>query len=156
MLIKIDPILSPELLFTLRTMGHGDKLVLADANFPANSMNKNVIRLDGVNIKDAAKAILSVFPLDSFIVSQGGTAANRMEVDDNPNELTETHKEFIKVVKDISGESWKVGSIERQSFYEEAKKSYAIVTTTDARPFGCFILTKGVIKPDGSVWVLEK
>ena len=156
MLIKIDPILSPELLFTLRTMGHGDKLVLADANFPANSMNKNVIRLDGVNIKDAAKAVLSVFPLDSFIVSQGGTAANRMEVDDNPNELTETHKEFIQAVKDVSGESWKVGSIERQSFYTEAKKSYAIVTTTDARPFGCFILTKGVIKPDGSVWVLEK
>ena len=155
MLIKIDPILSPELLFTLRTMGHGDKLVLADANFPANSMNKNVIRLDGVNIKDAAKAILSVFPLDSFIVSQGGTAANRMEVDDNPNELTETHKEFIQAVKDVSGESWKVGSIERQSFYAESKKSYAIVTTTDARPFGCFILTKGVIKPDGSVWVLE-
>ena len=156
MLIKIDPILSPELLFTLRTMGHGDKLVLADANFPANTTNKNVIRLDGVNIRDAAKAILSVFPLDSFIVSQGGTAANRMEVDDNPNELTETHKEFIKAVKDFSGESWKVGSIERQSFYVEAKKSYAIVTTTDARPFGCFILTKGVIKPDGSVWVLEK
>ena len=156
MLIKIDPILSPELLFTLRTMGHGDKLVLADANFPANSMNKNIIRLDGVNIKDAAKAILSVFPLDSFIVSQGGTAANRMEVDDNPNELTETHKEFIQAVKDVSGESWKVGSIERQSFYAESKKSYAIVTTTDARPFGCFILTKGVIKPDGSVWVLEK
>lgn len=156
MLIKIDPILSPELLFTLRTMGHGDKLVLADANFPANSMNKNVIRLDGVNIKDAAKAILSVFPLDSFIVSQGGTAANRMEVDDNPNELTETHKEFIQAVKDVSGENWKVGSIERQSFYAESKKSYAIVTTTDARPFGCFILTKGVIKPDGSVWVLEK
>ena len=156
MLIKIDPILSPELLFTLRTMGHGDKLVLADANFPANSMNKNVIRLDGVNIKDAAKAILSVFPLDSFIVSQGGTAANRMEVDDNPKELTETHKEFIQVVKDVSGENWKVGSIERQSFYAESKKSYAIVTTTDARPFGCFILTKGVIKPNGSVWVLEK
>ncbi|MDA7838401.1 ribose ABC transporter [Candidatus Pelagibacter sp.] len=156
MLIKIDPILSPELLFTLRTMGHGDKLVLADANFPANSMNKNVIRLDGVNIKDAAKAILSVFPLDSFIVSQGGTAANRMEVDDNPKELTETHKEFIQAVKDVSGESWKVGSIERQSFYAESKKSYAIVTTTDARPFGCFILTKGVIKPDGSVWVLKK
>ena len=99
---------------------------------------------------------LALYPLDSFIVSQGGTAANRMEVDDNPNELTEAHKEFIQAVKDISGESWKVGSIERQSFYTEAKKSYAIVTTTDARPFGCFILTKGVIKPDGSVWVLEK
>ena len=84
-------------------MGHGDKLVLADANFPAHSMNKNVVRLDGVNINDAAKAILSVFPLDSFVVSQGGTAANRMEVDDKPSDLTDTHKEFIKVVKEISG-----------------------------------------------------
>ena len=73
MLIKIDPILSPELLFTLRSMGHGDKLVLADANFPANSMSKNVVRLDGVNINEATRAILSVFPLDSFIVSEGGT-----------------------------------------------------------------------------------
>ena len=156
MLINIDPILSPELLFTLRTMGHGDKLVLADANFPANSMSKNVIRLDGVNINDAARAILSVFPLDSFIVSQGGTAAKRMEVDEKPDELTDTHKEFVKAVKEVSGNNWEVGSIERQSFYEEAKKSYAIVTTTDARPFGCFIITKGVIKPDGSVWVLDK
>ena len=156
MLIKIDPILSPKLLFTLRTMGHGDKLVLADANFPANTMSKNVIRLDGVNINDAARAILSVFPLDSFIVSQGGTAAKRMEVDDKPDELTDTHKEFVKAVKEVSGNNWEVGSIERQSFYEEAKKSYVIVTTTDARPFGCFIITKGVIKPDGSVWVLDK
>ena len=152
MLIKIDPILSPELLFTLRTMGHGDKLVLADANFPANSMSKNVIRLDGVNINDAARAILSVFPLDSFIVSQGGTAANRMEVDDKPDELTETHKEFINVIKNVSGKNWKVGSISRQNFYKEAKKAYCIVTTTDARPFGCFVLTKGVILPDGKVW----
>ena len=63
MLIKIDPILSPDLLFLLRSMGHGDKLVLADANFPAHSMNKNVVRLDGVNINEAARAILSVFPL---------------------------------------------------------------------------------------------
>ena len=156
MLIKIDPILSPDLLFLLRSMGHGDKLVLADANFPANSMSKNVIRLDGVNINDAARGILSVFPLDSFIVSQGGTAAKRMEVDDKPDELTDTHKEFAKAVKEVSGNNWEVGSIERQSFYEEAKKSYAIVTTTDARPFGCFIITKGVIKPDGSVWVLDK
>jgi len=156
MLIKIDPILSPELLFTLRSMGHGDKLVLADANFPAHSMNENVVRLDGVNIKDAAKAILSVFPLDSFVVSQGISAVSRMEVDEQPNELTDAHKEFIKVVKEISGPNWSVGSIERQDFYKEAKTAYTIVTTTDARPFGCFVMTKGVIKPDGNVWVLDK
>ena len=152
MLININPILSPELLFHLRSMGHGEKLILADANFPANTSNDQVIRLDGVDIKDAASAILSVFPLDSFIVSQGGSPALRMEVDDKPEELTETHKEFIEVVNKVSGKNWKVGSISRQDFYNEAKKAYCIVTTTDARPFGCFILTKGVILPDGKVW----
>tara|TARA_B100000214_G_scaffold182404_1_gene131580 strand:- start:29 stop:490 length:462 start_codon:yes stop_codon:yes gene_type:complete len=152
MLINIDPVLSPNLLYHLRSMGHGEKLILADANFPSNSTNDKVIRLDGVNIKNAAKAILSVFPLDSFIVSQGGSAAVRMEVDNKPEEITETHKEFIEIVKKISGENWKVGSISRQEFYEEAKKAYCIVATTDARPFGCFILTKGVILPDGKIW----
>ena len=156
MLININPILSPELLFILRTMGHGDKLILADANFPADTMNKKVVRLDGVNIPEAAKAILSVLPLDSFLVSQGKSAICRMEVDEKPQELLESHKEFIKVVKEVSGSNWKVGSIERQAFYEEAKKSFAIVTTTDARPFSCFIMTKGVIKPDGNVWILDK
>ena len=156
MLININPILSPELLFNLRSMGHGDKLVLVDANFPADTLNKRVIRLDGVSIPDAAKAILSVFPLDSFTVSQGKSAINRMEVDEKPQELLDSHKQFISAVKEVSGSNWKVGSIGRQSFYEEAKKSYAIVTTTDARPFSCFIMTKGVIKPDGSVWILDK
>ena len=152
MLININPILSPELLFHLRSMGHGEKIILADANFPANTSNNRVIRLDGVGIKEAASAILSVFPLDSFIVSQGGSPALRMEVDDKPEELTETHNEFIEAVKKVSGENWKVGSISRQDFYKEAKKAYCIVTTTDARPFGCFVLTKGVILPDGKVW----
>ena len=152
MLININPILSPELLFHLRSMGHGERLILADANFPANTCNDKVIRLDGVGIKEAASAILSVFPLDSFVVSQGGSSALRMEVDDKPEELTETHKEFIDVVKKVSGANWKVGSISRQDFYKEAKNGYCIVTTTDARTFGCFILTKGVILPDGKVW----
>ena len=152
MLININPILSPELLFHLRSMGHGEKIILADANFPENTSNDRVIRLDGVGIKEAATAILSVFPLDSFVVSQGGSPALRMEVDDKPEELTETHNEFIEAVKKVSGENWKVGSISIQDFYKEAKKAYCIVTTTDARPFGCFILTKGVILPDGKVW----
>ena len=73
-------------------------------------------------------------------------------LDEKPEELTETHNEFIEAVKKVSGENWKVGSISRQDFYKEAKKAYCIVTTTDARPFGCFILTKGVILPDGKVW----
>ena len=148
MLIKIDPILSPELLFTLRTMGHGDKLVLADANFPSASLAKKLIRLDGVNIPNAAKAILSVLPLDSFV----DYPVERMEIDDNPDEIDDVHQDLIDVLKISAGDKWKVGSIERFKFYEKAKQAYMIVSTTDARAFGCFIITKGVIKPDGSVW----
>ena len=148
MLINIDPILSPELLHALRSMGHGDKLVLADANFPSASLAKKLIRLDGVNIPNAAKAILSVLPLDSFV----DYPIERMEIDDNPDEINDVHQDLIDVLKISAGEKWKVGSIDRFKFYEEAKQAYIIVSTTDARAFGCFIITKGVIKPDGSVW----
>ena len=148
MLINIDPILSPELLHALRSMGHGDKLVLADANFPSASLAKKLIRLDGVNIPNAAKAILSVLPLDSFV----DYPIERMEIDDNPDEINDVHQDLIDVLKISAGEKWKIGSIERFKFYEEAKQAYMIVSTTDARAFGCFIITKGVIKPDGSVW----
>ena len=61
-------------------------------------------------------------------------------------------KDFIEVVKKISGDKWKIGTTERLQFYKEAKEAYTIISTTDARAFGCFILTKGVIKPDGSIW----
>ena len=148
MLVNIDPILSPELLHALRSMGHGDKLVLADANFPSASLAKKLIRLDGANIPNAAKAILSVLPLDSFV----DYPVERMEIDGNPDEINDVHQDLIDVLKNSAGDKWKVGSIERFKFYEEAKQAYMIVSTTDARAFGCFIITKGVIKPDGSVW----
>ena len=148
MLINIDPILSPELLHALRSMGHGDKLVLADANFPSASLAKKLIRLDGANIPNAAKAILSILPLDSFI----DYPVERMEVDGNPDEINDVHQDLIDILKISAGDKWKVGSIERFKFYEKAKQAYMIVSTTDARAFGCFIITKGVIKPDGSVW----
>ena len=111
-------------------------------------MGKKLIRLDGVDIPSATKAILSVFPLDSFIEYP----AVRMEIDNNPSEINEIQKDFINTLKSTSGEKWKVGSIERFKFYEKSKNAFAIVSTTDARAFGCFILTKGVIKPDGTVW----
>ena len=152
MLINIDPILSPEILHTLRAMGHGDKLVLCDSNFPAYSMNSRVHRIDGVDAARAAKAILSIFPLDSFIEFP----LIRMQIDDKPEELNDVHKELNDVMLNEAGPNWTMGSIERFKFYEEAKKAYAIITTNETRPFGCFILTKGVVKPDGSVWILDK
>ena len=152
MLINIDPVLSPELLSVLQSMGHGDRLVLCDANFPAHSNNPLVVRLDGIDIPRAAKAILSVFPLDNFWPS----TLQRMGIEYNPEEINEVQQDFINVVKEISGSHWNIGSIERQQFYEETKNTYCVVTTSETRPFGCFILTKGVIKPDGSVWVLKQ
>jgi len=152
MLINIDPILSPQILHTLRSMGHGDQIVLCDINFPAHSNHSNVIRLDGVDMARAMKAILSVFPLDSFVPA----AVHRMEVDNKPDEINEGTKEVIDVIKDVSGDHWKIGSIERQQFYKESTKVYAIITTSERRPYCNFILTKGVLKPDGSVWVINK
>ena len=149
MLIGINPILGPEILYTLRSMGHGDTLAIVDSNFPANSLNGNVIRLDGIDITSASKAILSVFPLDSFVKFP----ALRMEIDDQPKKINDVHKDFIKCIKNFSGKNWKIGAISRKKFYDEAKKAFAIVQTSESRPFGCFILTKGVILTDGSVWI---
>ena len=150
MLINISPTLSPDLLFHLRSMGHGEQLILADANFPYNKYNKNIIRLDGVNIPKAAEAILSVFPLDSFIAEP----VKRMEIDGKPDEINDVHQDLIDTVHKVSGPNWKIGSIERQQFYLEAKETFAVITTSDTRPYGCFIFTKGVLKPDGSVWMI--
>ena len=121
MLINVDPLLSPEILSILRSMGHGDRFVLSDANFPSYSHNSTLIRMDGLNIPQAAKAILSVFPLDSFITE----SVLRMEIDGNPDEINEVQQDLINTVKEVSGNNWKVGSIERQKFYAETKKTFA-------------------------------
>ena len=152
MLINIDPILSPQILHTLRSMGHGDQIVLCDINFPAHSNHSNVIRLDGVDMARAMKAILSVFPLDSFV----SEAVHRMEIDDRPDEINEANQEIFDVINEVSGSHWKIGSYERQQFYKESKNTYAFITTSERRPFCNFILTKGVIKPDGTVWIIDK
>tara|TARA_B100000700_G_scaffold139918_1_gene156008 strand:- start:1300 stop:1695 length:396 start_codon:yes stop_codon:yes gene_type:complete len=131
-------------------MGHGDRIVLSDANFPSYSHAQKIHRMDGLNIPQAAEALLSVFPLDSFITEP----VQRMEIDGKPQEINEVQKDLIDTVHKVSGPNWKVGSIERQQFYIEAKETFAVITTSDTRPYGCFIFTKGVLKPDGSVWII--
>ncbi len=131
-------------------MGHGDRFVLSDANFPSYSHANKLLRMDGLSIPQAAEALLSVFPLDSFI----SHPVQRMEIDNQPDEINEVQEELINAVHKVSGPSWKIGSIERQQFYVEAKKTMAVITTSDSRAYGCFIFTKGVLKPDGSVWII--
>ena len=152
MLIDIDQNLSPDILKTLREMGHGDKVLISDINFPAHSNNNRIHRLDGLDMPAVMRSILSVFPLDSFVQEP----IHRMEVDNAPDEINEVNKEVIEVIKEVSGDHWTVGSIERQQFYKETKKVYAVITTSERRPYCNFILTKGVLKPDGSVWLQDK
>jgi len=148
MLKGIDPLLHADVLATLCAMGHGDDLVIADANFPADSVARHttlgrILRLDGADVPQAVRAVLSVFPLDTFV----DAPVLRMEVVGKPQELPPIQQEVQTMVDQAEGRPWPLGSLERMAFYERAKKSYAVIATSERRFYGCFILTKGVIAP---------
>ena len=148
MLKSIDPLLNADVLHALRAMGHGDDLVICDTNFPADSVARQtgigtLLRMDGVDAPRAARAILSVMPLDAFV----DHPARRMEVVGKPHEIPAVQAEVQKEIDAAEGRSWPMGSIERMAFYEIAKKAYCVVQTGERRFYGCFILTKGVIPP---------
>lgn len=153
MLKNISPILTADLLYVLRAMGHGDELALVDRNFPSTSVasctvTEHPIELEGVDIPAAAEAILSVLPLDSFVEEP----VLRMEVVGKPDEIVECHRDMQRVMDAEASRPWKMGHIERFAFYERAKNAFAVVAAVDERrPYGCFIITKGVIAADGTV-----
>lgn len=141
MLKGIDPLLSGDLLKILDDMGHGDQLLLVDRNYPAAASGKPVIRLGEVGVLRAAKAILSVYPLDSFI----DHPLERMEVEDDPNKTTSLQDDLLDLAKQAENRNLEYGVIPRLNFYERAKNAYAVVHTLEDQPYGCFILHKGVI-----------
>ncbi len=150
MLLGLDPLLTGDLLKILRDLGHGDTLAVVDCNFPAHETARRAavpcISI-AADTPAATRAILSVMPLDSFVEP----AVHRMEVCASPTEPNEAHQEVLQAVHDSAGERWQMGSIERFAFYQEAAKCAAVVTTLDRRGYACFILTKGVIGPDGKI-----
>ena len=141
MLKGIDPLLSGDLLKILDDMGHGDQLLLVDRNYPAAASGKPVIRLGEVGVLRAAKAILSVYPLDSFIEHP----LERMEVEDDPIKTTSLQDGLLELAKETGNRDLEYGVIPRLNFYERAKNAYAVVHTLEDQPYGCFILQKGVI-----------
>jgi L-fucose mutarotase len=147
MLINIDPLLSPELLMILRAMGHGDEIAIVDANFPARTNAKRLIRLDGLDASQTLAALLSVLPLDSFVKAP----ANGMQVVGKPKEIPPAIADFQKLVDRLAGFPVRIGRIERFAFYERAKSCFAIIATGDRRLYANIILTKGVIGADGKV-----
>lgn len=147
MLKNLDPLLNADVLHALRAMGHGDYLVLSDTNFPSDSVAKQTVlgkllRIDA-SCPRAARAILSVMPLDTFV----DHAVFRMEVVGNPKDIQPVQREVQAEIDKAEGKSWPMGSIERMAFYEVAKKAYCVITTAETRFYGCFVFTKGVIPP---------
>ncbi len=147
MLIGIDPLLSPDLLMILRAMGHGDEIVIVDANYPATSNARRLVRLDGADASQALAAVLSVLPLNSFVKAP----ANGMQVVGKPREIPPAIADFQKIVDSRAGFPVKIARIERFAFYERAKTCFAVVATSDRRLYANIILTKGVIGADGKV-----
>lgn len=147
MLKNIDPLLNAELLHALRAMGHGDVIVVSDTNFPSDAVARETVYEDLLRVDAPAAqvvgAILSVMPLDSFV----DDPAQRMQVMDDPNDIPAVQKEVQKAIDD-AGEKFTLAPVERFEFYRKARESYAVVTTLERRPWGCFMLKKGVIIPE--------
>lgn len=144
MLKGIPKILSPELLKVLCEMGHSDRIVIADGNFPAESMGKDaiVLRCDGHGVPELLDAILQVIPLDTYV----DKPMNLMEVmpgDPVKTPIWDTYKEIV-AKHDERGAAC-VGNIERFQFYEEAKKAYAIIATGESAVYANVMLQKGVV-----------
>ena len=127
MLKGISPMLSPELLKVLCEMGHSDTIVIADGNFPAETMGKNgiVIRMDGHGVPEILEAILQVFPLDQYI--------------EKPVSLME------RIKKEEPRGTKVIQKLERFAFYEEAKKAYAVIATSETSQYANVILQKGCV-----------
>lgn len=142
MLKGIDPLLGPELLAMLRAMGHGDEIVIADANFPAAANARRLVRLDGVSSPRAVQAILSVLPLDDF----ERHAAFRMEMTGAPDDVPPVCRE-LEAALAAAGYDRGVGGLERHAFYARAREAYGIVATGEPRFWGNLILKKGAIAP---------
>ncbi|MFV0303654.1 MAG: RbsD/FucU family protein [Paracoccus sp. (in: a-proteobacteria)] len=149
MLKGIDPRLNAEVLRALRAMGHGDVLIVADTNFPSDSVARHTVtgdllRMDNLSAAQAVGAILSVLPLDSFVADFAG----RMQVVGEPDTLPPVQQEVQAAIDAAEGSARPMVGIERFAFYDLARDAYAVIQTGERRFYGCFMFRKGVIAPE--------
>lgn len=135
----INPLLTGELLAILSDMGHGDEIVIADANFPAASMARRLVRLPGISATDALAAVLSVIPLDDFVDRPAAAM-------DAPGERPAIYPEYEAALKQTEGRTISLDPVERFAFYDRAKAAYAVIATGERRLYANIILRKGVFR----------
>ncbi len=140
MLKGISPLISPELLAVMATMGHGDEIVLADAHFPGDTFNGLVIRADGLRIPDLLKAILPLFELDAYVAAPLAMMA-AVEGDKLDPSVEES---YLKSIHISNPNVPAIERVERFDFYDRAKKAFAVVMTGETAKYGNIILKKGV------------
>ena len=141
MLKGIDPRLNADVLYALRAMGHGDVLILADTNFPSDSIARDTVlgellRMDNLTVGEAAAAVLSVFPLDTFVDDFAG----RMEVVDDAATVPPPQAEVQAAINAAEGTERPMIGIERFAFYDMAREAYAVIQTGERRFYGCIML----------------
>ena len=149
MLKGIDPRLNADVLYALRDMGHGDVLIIADTNFPSGSIARetvlgDLLRMENLAAGEAAEAVLSVLPLDTFVDDFAG----RMEIVGEPDTVPPVQAEVQAAIDAAEGQPRAMVSIERFAFYDMAKSAYAVIQTGERRFYGCFMFRKGVIPPE--------
>lgn len=149
MLKGIDNRLNAEVLGCLRAMGHGDVLIVADTNFPAESVARatvtgKLLRMENLTSAEAVNAVLTVLPLDTCV----DDFAARMEVVGKPDELPPVQAEVQAEIDRAEGRPRPMVSVERFAFYDLARSSFAVIQTGERRFYGCFSLRKGVIPPE--------
>ena len=142
MLKNIPKILSPELVKTLMEMGHGDEIVIADGNFPAETIGKRVVRCDGHGVTELLDAIMQLFPLDTYTEKP----VMLMEVVPGDPVVPTIWDDYKAVINKYEPENCKIEMIERFAFYERAKTAYAVVATGEEAIYANIILKKGVVK----------
>ena len=140
MLKNIPKIVSPQLLKVLCEMGHGDEIVIADGNFPAEAYGQRVIRADGLGGEEMLDAVLSLIPLDTYATE------NFMLMETVAGDPTPTIWEKYYAIAQKHDDNMRASNIERFAFYERAKKAYAVIATGEGAVYANIILKKGVIK----------
>ena len=146
MLKGIDQRLTAEVVHVLMLMGHGDDLVICDVNHPAATIAAEttygrLVDMAGCDIPTAARAILTLMPLDTFVPAP----VQRMQVVGNPDGVVPIFGRMQAVVDAAEGRRVQMQALERFDFYAAAKRAFAIIRTSDSGPYGCFILKKGVV-----------
>ena len=139
MLKSVDPLLTGELLAILSDMGHGDEVVIADANFPAASVARRLVRLPGSTATDVLDAVLSVLPLDDFVDRPAAAM-------DAPGDRPAIYPAFEAALARAEGRPLELEPVERFAFYDRAKAAYAVIATGERRLYANIILKKGVLR----------